>query len=77
MNQPRMGITSTSAGAGLLLAALLMSATLDCARKQSKQRILTQMCRSDLTLFDLIKLQNALFCYTYLDHSVGNIYNTV
>ena len=75
MNQPRMGITSTSAGAGLLLAALLMSATLDCARKQGKQRILTQMCRSDLTLFDLIKMQNALFCYTYLDHSVGKIYN--
>lgn len=39
MNQPRMGITSTSAGAWLLLAALLMSATLDCARKQGKQHI--------------------------------------
>ena len=37
MNQPRMGIAPTSAGAWLLLAALLMSATLDCARKQGKQ----------------------------------------
>ena len=71
MNQPRMGIAPTSAGAWLLLAALLMSATLDCARKQGKQHI---YINTDVQIRYDFKVAECSVCCIYLDHSIGNIY---
>ena len=66
-----MGLTSTAACASLLLAALLLSATLDCAREQDKHHR-TQMqigCDSNLAAALILELDIVADCYSVCFYS--------
>ena len=59
-----MGLTSTAVCASFLLATLLLSATLDCARKQDTHVLLEYRC-ADRMWAPMVYTNGTLVCCTY------------